>query len=85
MNIIDKSPEPFVIRGQRDIARFLRRSKNEVARLIQHEGLPVVMENNAYVTTSRLLLEWQEDRCKAGAPLHGHGCRATMGENRRQP
>lgn len=68
MNITEK---PFVIRGQRDIAVFLRRSKNEVGRLIHEEGLPVSMENNAYVTTSRLLLEWQEDRCAARreAPL----------------
>lgn len=55
--------KPFVIRGQRDIAKFMRRSKNEVGRLIREEGLPVSMENNAYITTSRLLLEWQEDRC----------------------
>ncbi|MFA7188663.1 MAG: hypothetical protein WC117_01095 [Sphaerochaetaceae bacterium] len=66
------TPIPFVIRGLRDISCFLHRSKNEAARLIREEGLPVSMENNAYISTSRLLLEWQEDRCVTSGVASDH-------------
>jgi hypothetical protein len=54
---------PQILRGSREIARFLRRSKNEVLRLIREEGLPVSRECNSYITSVSLLLEWQEGRC----------------------
>ena len=54
---------PQILRGSREIAKFMRRSKNEVLRLIREENLPVSRESNSYITSTALLLKWQEGRC----------------------
>jgi hypothetical protein len=54
---------PQILRGSREIARFMRRSKNEVLRLIKEEGLPVSRESNSYITSTSLVIKWQEGRC----------------------
>lgn len=57
--------QPTVLVGVREIADYMRRGPRVIRRLIR-EGLPVTLEQGAYMTTTRALEVWLHDRALQG-------------------
>lgn len=50
-----------ILVGTREIADYMRRSRNVVRRLIK-EGMPVSFEHGAYMTTTAAINKWLFER-----------------------
>lgn len=63
---MEQEKTPTVLVGLREIADYLRRGPRVVRRMIR-DGLPVSLEEGAYMTTTNALDAWLFERARKGS------------------